>query len=61
MKKLLLALAAALPLAGGCYAETYPPAYYYPRPVVRAYVAPPPVVVGAPRVVVYPRPRRYWW
>jgi hypothetical protein len=61
MKKLTLALLAALPLVGGCVAyvpprPVYARGYYYgPRYVApRVYVAPPPVYVAPPRV-------RVWW
>ena len=60
MKKLALALLAALPLVGGCYAyvparPAYVRGYYYgPRYVApRVVVAPPPVYVPPPRVRVY--------
>jgi hypothetical protein len=65
MNKLVLAALAALPLAGGCYAEAYPAGYYarpsyvrvYTPPVYaaprRVYVAPRPVYVAPPRVRVY--------
>jgi hypothetical protein len=55
MKKLALALLAALPLVGGCYAyvparPAYVRGYYGPR---RVYVAPAPVYVAPPRARVY--------
>jgi hypothetical protein len=59
MKKLGLAALALLPLVGGCYAETYPPAYYAHRPsVVRVYGPPVQrVILVAPPA---PRVRVYW-
>lgn len=57
MKKLGLAALALLPLAGGCYAEAYPPAYY-PRSYVRVYG--PPRVYVRPAYVPPPHVRVYW-
>jgi hypothetical protein len=60
MKKLALALLAALPFVGGCYAyvparPAYVRGYYRPyyRPAARVYVAPPAVYVPPPHVRVY--------
>jgi hypothetical protein len=66
MKKLGLAALFLLPLAAGCYAETYPAGYYGPRHGYyhhgrygrerAVYVAPAPRVYVAP-----PPPARYYY
>jgi hypothetical protein len=60
MKKLGLAVLALLPLAAGCYAETYPEAVYVRPSTVSVYASTPSVYVAPrPVYVAPPAPRVY--